>query len=146
MQRKWGPTFLVLVQKVETDSALSKVVIRVQGQKFFRDLNTAEWPNPACFFFFCSGSRSVNTRTVPARPVVCAEAHGKGSTSQAEALQGKKVCSPDGAQVKQSDTNLQTNSKIGRGPLQGAKASRPAAVLLAGMEQTNVRPFGIQRL
>ena len=116
----------------------------MQGQKLFRDLNTAEWPNPACFFF--SGSQSVDTRTVPARPVVCAEAHGKGSTSQAEALQGKKVCSPDGAQVKQSDTNLQTNSKIGRGPLQGAKASRPAAVLLAGMEQTNVRPFGIQRL
>ena len=81
----------------------------MQGQKFFRDLNTAEWPNPACFF---QGTGSVDMRTGLARPVLCAEAHGKGNTSQAEVLQGKQVCSADWGRVKQSDTNLQTNSKM----------------------------------
>ena len=42
----------VLVQKVETGSALSKAAsIANKSRRFFRDLNAAERPNPAVFFF-----------------------------------------------------------------------------------------------
>ena len=135
----------LLVQKVETDSALAKAVSianKSSGPKVFhRDLNAAERPNPAGFF---QGAGSVDTGTGPARPALRTEAHGKGSTPKVELLQRKQVCSADWAPVKQSTTNLQANSRISRGPLQGAKASRPAAVLSAGMDQTNPRPLGIR--
>ena len=53
------------------------------------------------------------------------------------------MCSADWAPAKQINTNLRINSRINRGSPQGAEASRPAAVLLAGVEQADPRPLGV---
>ena len=53
------------------------------------------------------------------------------------------MCSADWAPAKQIATNLRINSRINRGSPQGAEASRPAAVLLAGVEQADPRPLGV---
>ena len=133
----------VLVQKVETDSALSKAVSIVQGQRFFRDINTAERLNPAIFNFFFQGAGSVDTGTGRQDQFSVQNLMERGAHPRLKFCK-ESECSADWAPVKQSDANLQTNSKISRGPLQGAKASRPAAVLLAGMDQTDPRPLGIR--
>ena len=120
----------VLVQKVETDSALAKAVSianKSSGPKVFQRPQRSRAAESSRFFF--QGAGSVDTGTGPARPALRTEAHGKGSTPKVELLQRKRVCSADWAPVKQSTTNLQANSRISEGPLQGAKASRPAAVL-----------------
>ena len=87
------------------------------------------------FFFLSSGGRVSWYRDWPA---LCTEPHGKGSTSQAKVLQGKQECSADWAPDKLH--SLQTNSRNTR----GTKTSRPAAVLLAGVEQNDPKPLGIR--
>ena len=109
----------VLVQKVETDSALSKAVSianKSAGPKVYQK------------------SQRLRSGTL-----------GRENTSKPEVLQGNQVFSADWAPAKQIDTNLQINSRINRGSPQGAEASRSAAVLLAGVEQVDPRPFADHR-
>ena len=132
----------VLVQKVETDSALSKAVSianKSAGTKVYQKSQRGRIAESSGSF------QSVDTGTGPARPFLHTGTLGRENTSKPEVLQGNQVFSADWAPAKQIDTNLQVNSRINRGSPQGAEASRPAAVLLAGVEQVDPRPFADHR-
>ena len=105
----------VLVQKVDTDSALSKVVSianKSAGPKVYQKPQHGRIAKSSHFF---QGGGSVDKGTGSARPFLHTGTLGRENTPQAKVLQGNQVFSADWATAKQINTNLQINSRINRG-------------------------------